>query len=139
VNAAVASRTFGLSSKDVGAIDGWVETVGTQWGRSARTLFRTRVCIAELAANVLKHGAARSADDHIVVTLRQAGDGIEVEFRDSCGPFDPTRVPVVAKADSLQSLRPGGWGLVLLHAFAKDLAYVNDGTCNRVTMKIKSA
>jgi anti-sigma regulatory factor (Ser/Thr protein kinase) len=139
VTAAVETRTFGVSSAEVSAIDGWVEEVATQWGESKRTVFRTRLCIAELAANVLEHGSARSGDDHIVVTLRRSGDGIEVELLDSGAAFDPTVETAAAHAGSIESLPAGGRGLLLVHAYAEDLSYCNDGSCNRITMKINSA
>jgi anti-sigma regulatory factor (Ser/Thr protein kinase) len=139
VHAAVETRTFGVSVEEVGAIDSWVEEVAVQWGESQRTVFMTRLCIGELAANVLEHGIRRSGDDHIVVTLRHFADGIGVEFLDSCGPFDPTCKVAAPTADSIESMRPGGRGLMLVHAYAKDLAYCNDGACNRVTLKIRSA
>ena len=139
MKAAVATRTFGVSSLEVGAIDNWVEQVATQWGENERTVFRTRLCVAELAANVIEHGCARPGDDHIVVTLRHLGDGIGVEFLDSCAPFDPTREIAATKAASIEAMDPGGRGLLLVRAYAQDLAYRNDGTRNRVTLKINSA
>jgi serine/threonine-protein kinase RsbW len=139
VNAAVATRTFGMSSSEVAAIDSWIEQVGTQWGESERTVFRTRLCIAELAGNVLEHGIARSGDEHIVVTLRRSRDGIEVELLDSCGPFDPTGEIAAGNDATIESIRPGGRGLRLVRAYATDLSYCNDGARNRVTLKINSA
>jgi serine/threonine-protein kinase RsbW len=138
VNAAVATRTFGVSSHDVVAIDGWVEQVATQWGESERTVFRTRLCVAELAGNVLEHGAP-SGHDHIAVTLRHLGDGIGVEFIDCCTPFDPTGEIESGHEISIETLRPGGRGLRLLRAYARDLSYCHDGGRNRVTLKISSA
>jgi anti-sigma regulatory factor (Ser/Thr protein kinase) len=136
VNAARETRTFGVSSDEVATIDSWVERIATQWGESERTVFRTRLCVAELAANVLEHGVSRSDDNHIVVTLRHLGDGIGVEFLDSCAAFDPTSEIAATNAASIESLRPGGWGLLLVRAYAKDLSYCNDGIRNRVTLKI---
>jgi serine/threonine-protein kinase RsbW len=138
VNAARETRTFGVSSDEVAAIDSWVEQVVTRWGERERTVFRTRLCVAELAANVLEHGISRSDDDHIVVTLRQLGDGVGVEFLDSCAPFDPTGEIAATKAASIESLRPGGWGLLLVRAYANNLSYCNDGTRNRVTLKVNA-
>jgi anti-sigma regulatory factor (Ser/Thr protein kinase) len=143
VNVAVERKTFGVSADDVGAIDRWVEGIAAQWGESERTVFRTRVCIAELAANVLEHGIARSGDDRIMVTLQQFGDGIGIEFLDSRGAFDPTANAVAAKASpskasSIETVSPGGFGLMLVRAYGSDIAYSNDGICNRITLKIKS-
>src|SRR5262245_58103904 len=83
------TRQFGMSGSEVAAIDSWLETVGTRWGASERAIFGARLCVAELAANALEHGRARADADHIVVTLRRLGGGIDVEFLDSRAPFDP--------------------------------------------------
>jgi len=139
VNAAVETRTFEVRSDELAAIDSWVERVAARWGESERTVFRTRICIAELAGNVLEYGIPRSGDDHIVVTLRHFRDGIGVEFLDSCGPFDPTGAIAAANAGTIESLRPGGRGLLLVRAYAQDIAYCHDGARNRVTLKINSA
>ena len=139
MNAAVETRTFGVSAPAVVAIDDWILQVATRWGESERTVFRARLCLAELAGNVLEHGGARSRDDHVVVTLRHLGNGIGVEFLDSCARFDPTGEIDASNAASIETLRPGGWGLRLLHAYASDLSYRHEGGRNRVTLKIRSA
>jgi anti-sigma regulatory factor (Ser/Thr protein kinase) len=144
VNVAVERKTFGVSAAEVGAIDRWVEAVAAQWGESERTAFRARLCIAELAANVLEHGIAQPGDDRIMVTLQQFGDGIGIEFLDSRAPYDPTGNAVAAKATSIkaasiETISPSGYGLMLVRAYGSDIAYSNDGTCNRITLKIRSA
>jgi serine/threonine-protein kinase RsbW len=139
VNAATETRTFGVSSGEVTAIDSWVEKVANRWGESERTVFRTRLCIAELAANVVEHGIARSGDDYIAVTLSHLGNGIGVEFRDSGRPFDPTIEPAASHAGSIEQAAASGRGLMLVRAYAGDIAYCNDGACNRITLKIRSA
>jgi anti-sigma regulatory factor (Ser/Thr protein kinase) len=140
VTAAVETGTFGVSSGEVAAIDTWVADVGHRWGASERTVFRTRLCIAELAANVLEHGVASSAEAYIAVTLIHIDDGIVVEFRDSGRPFDPTIETAAAPiAASIESASTGGRGLMLVRAYAGDIAYSHDGACNRITLKIKSS
>ena len=133
MNAAVQTRTFGVRSDEVTAIDSWVEKVAAQWGESERTVFGARLCIAELAANVLEHGGSKSGTDHIIVTICHLGDGIGIEFLDSREAFDPTATAVATKSSAC-----GGRGLTLLHAYADDLTYSNDGIYNRVKLKIKS-
>jgi anti-sigma regulatory factor (Ser/Thr protein kinase) len=136
VSAAAEIRTFGVSTQDVTAIDNWIEQVAASWNASERAAFKARLCIAELAANVLEHGGPKSDRDHIVVMLSRAGDGIEVEFLDSLKPFDPTAEPATAKFPPSEK---GGRGLVLVQAYADGLSYSNDGTYNRVKFKIRSA
>lgn len=134
MSGAAQIRTFGISASEVTAIDAWIEEIASRWGTNERVAFNTRLCVAELAANVLEHGQASSDEgDHIVVTLRQAADGLEIEFLDSLGPFDPT-VPTTGPKP-LPS-ETGGLGLMLIQSFAKELSYANDGTYNRVRFKI---
>lgn len=138
MNDAVQTRTFGVSSDEVGAIDSWVEKVAARWGESERAVFGARLCIAELAANVLEHGGSRSGGDHIIVTIRRLDDGIGIEFLDSREAFDPTAKAVATKSAATKCAGAGGLGLMLLQARADDLTYFNDGTYNRVKLKIKS-
>jgi anti-sigma regulatory factor (Ser/Thr protein kinase) len=138
VDAAVTSRIFGVSAQDVAAIDRWVEDVAIEWGLSERTVFRTRLCVAELAANVVEHGVVCSGDNHIALTLSRLGKGVEVDFRDSCGPFDPTRAAPQEEAVAIESASVRGRGLRLLRAYAKDIAYTHEAGSNRVTLRIES-
>ena len=74
------------------------------------------------------------------MTLTQRSDGLGVEMLDTCAPFDPiARAPAVQpKARSLESVAAAGRGLMLVHHYAKELAYRHDGTYNRVTLAIVS-
>jgi anti-sigma regulatory factor (Ser/Thr protein kinase) len=135
LSATAETRTFGIGTQDVTAIDSWIEQVAARWSANERSVFRARLCVAELAANVLEHGNP-SPDDRIVVTLCNVGDGVEIEFLDTLKPFDPTKDVASVKP---QPSEAGGLGLRLVHAYAGELSYSNDGTYNRVKLKIKSA
>jgi phosphoserine phosphatase RsbU/P len=135
---AAQTRTFGVDRADARKIDEWIDMVGRQWGEGQSTVFGARLCVAELAANVIEHGIARSSRDHMIVTLTRRGDGIGIEFLDSRARFDPTAVAIAKQPDSIDSAAVGGRGLMLIRAYARDLAYHSDGIYNRVTLRIKS-
>jgi anti-sigma regulatory factor (Ser/Thr protein kinase) len=137
----VQTRTFGANKIGAAAIDDWITDVGRQWGKSPRTVFAARLCVAELAANAIEHGVARSNDDHIVVTLQASDDGIGIEFMDTMEPFDPTAVaaPKPESSPDPAAASVGGRGLMLIRAYSEDLAYRYDGRYNRVTLKIRLA
>jgi serine/threonine-protein kinase RsbW len=135
LSATTETRTFGIGTQDVTAIDAWIEQVAAKWSASEQSVFRARLCVAELAANVLEHGNP-GPDDRIVVTFCNVGDGIEIEFLDTLKPFDPTKEAPTTKT---QPSEAGGLGLKLVHAYAEEMTYSNDGTYNRVKLKIKSA
>jgi anti-sigma regulatory factor (Ser/Thr protein kinase) len=135
INDDVQRRAFNVTLEGVTAIDTWVEQIGSNWGLSERTVFGARLCLAELAANVLEHGTTRSKDDQITITIDRMTDGIEVEFLDSCERFDPTAPQSLPE----ESDSGGGRGLLLLRAYARDLSYVADPCYNRTNFKIASA
>jgi anti-sigma regulatory factor (Ser/Thr protein kinase) len=137
-NMTAQTRTFRVDRDDVRRIDEWIETVGRHWGESQRTVFGARLCVAELAANVVEHGVAKPGRDHIIVTLTQCDDGIGIEFLDCRAQFDPTGTATAERPGSLDAAAIRGRGLMLLRAYAKDFAYRNDGAYNRVTLTIKS-
>jgi anti-sigma regulatory factor (Ser/Thr protein kinase) len=136
----VETRTFAANKIAAAAIDDWIVDVGRQWDKSPRTVFAARLCVAELAANAIEHGVARSNDDHVVVTLQGRDDGIGIEFMDTMEPFDPTAaaVPKPDASPNAADASVGGRGLMLIRAYAEDLAYRHDGRYNRVTLKIPS-
>jgi anti-sigma regulatory factor (Ser/Thr protein kinase) len=134
------TRTVGISPGEISALDCWIEAVGARWAANARTVFGARVCVAELAANVLEHAIpnANGVPDHIIVGLARCAYGIEVEFIDTRGPFDPTRKVAGAPVVNIESINPRGRGLRLLQAYARDLSYSRNGASNRITFRIVS-
>jgi anti-sigma regulatory factor (Ser/Thr protein kinase) len=130
----VEDRTFGVTVEAITAMDRWIETIAAQWGLSERVAFGVRLCVAELAANVLEHGVARSHEDQIVIRLDRLRDGIEVEFSDSRECFDPT----VARTPVNNTANGGGRGLLLLQSYASDLTYAADARYNRTRFKVKT-
>jgi serine/threonine-protein kinase RsbW len=134
-----ATRTFAIDAREVARIDDWLEQVGRAWSADARTMLAVRLCVAELAANALEHGVPGRGADEMIVSLRRVPDGIAVEFRDSRAPFDPTVPPRTPRADDIASTEPSGRGLPLLHAYARHLSYLHDGTHNRVTLTVPPA
>jgi anti-sigma regulatory factor (Ser/Thr protein kinase) len=132
---AVATRKFRAQAVDVKAIDQWIKEVAARW-QGEWAVFRTRVCVAEIAANVVEHGKGDRADAEIIVTLDPSDAGIDIEIADSGGPFDPTAVEPVPLAHSIEMAPIGGRGLRILRTFARDLSYRRDGNFNHVRMHI---
>jgi anti-sigma regulatory factor (Ser/Thr protein kinase) len=132
---AVATRRFQAHPVDVTAIDQWIKEVAAR-RQGEWAVFRTRLCVAEIAANVVEHGRLDQADAEIVVTLNQSDAGIDIEIADSGRPFDPTAVEPVAVAHSIETAPIGGRGLRILRAFAQNLSYRRAGNFNHVRMHV---
>jgi phosphoserine phosphatase RsbU/P len=133
------TRTFHATPEEISAADAWIEEVGQRWGIAERTAFGARICVAEIAANVLEHGAARAEPARLDVTLRRRESGLDVEIIDSGRPFDPTALPEQPLSDSIEAAHIGGLGLRLLRSYASEVTYRHDGVCNRLTLHLRAA
>lgn len=138
MTADIASRTFAIEAGEIAAVDDWIETIGGRWALPRQTVLRARLCIAELATNLLEHAAPR-ASDRVSVTLRQLDDGIGVDMVDSCAPFDLRQVPETLEASSIEQALPGGRGVRLVRAFARSLSYRSSDGRNHVSFEIAAA
>ncbi|MCC6779635.1 MAG: ATP-binding protein [Hyphomicrobiales bacterium] len=132
------SRTLAVTAGEIAAIDDWVELVGARWGLPPRTVIGARLCVAELAANVLEH-AAPGPSDRLTVILRRLDDGLAVEVIDTCAPFDPRRATAASEPASIAEALPGGRGLKLVRAFARSLSYRHSEGRNHVSLEIAAS
>jgi anti-sigma regulatory factor (Ser/Thr protein kinase) len=133
------TRTFRATPEEISAADAWIEEVGRRWGIAERTTFGARICVAEIAANVLEHGAALAGPARLGVTLRRRESGLEVEISDSGRPFDPTTVPDRPLSDATESTPIGGLGLRLVRSHASEVTYRHDGVCNHLILHLRTA
>jgi len=74
------SRTFGATPEGIMAADAWIEDVGRRWGIAERTTFGARLCVAEVAANVLEHGTLLNKPADVLTRARQ--DGVAHHWED---------------------------------------------------------
>ena len=130
-------RTFAADPGEVARLDDWIGAVGQGWGVSEKTIFAVRLCVAELFANVLEHGAAKP-DDRVTVVLLRRPDGLGVSFADTSAPFDPTAAVAAEQAQSIEAATVAGRGLMLLRNYARDLAYHHDGADNHLTFWVEA-
>jgi serine/threonine-protein kinase RsbW len=114
-----------------------VEDCTSGWPVPPRAVFRARLCLAELAGNVVEHGGAAAREAPITVALATGPDGIAVAISDAGAPFDPTRPPV-APAPALADTTPSGRGLLTVHRLAAALAYTREDGRNHLRFRIAS-
>ena len=133
--AAAETRSIIATADRICELDGWIERTAAAWRLPDDVVFRARVCVAEVAANLLEHGRARAEGDEITVTLRPGATALEIELTDTGRAFDPT-APAAAAAspDDL-----GGRGLRLLRAYAAAMRYRRDGGRNILWLRVAPA
>jgi anti-sigma regulatory factor (Ser/Thr protein kinase) len=133
------SRTFRATARDISEADSWIEDVGRRWGTAEKATFGARLCVAEIAGNVLEHGGASAEPAELGVTLSRRGQGLDVEITDSGRPFDVTASPDRPLARSIEEAQIGGLGLRLVRSYASDISYHHDGVRNRLKLHLSAA
>ena len=133
------TRTFQATAEEIAAADAWVEQVGISWGIAERTAIGARICVAEIAANVLEHGASPSEPVEFGVTLCRRASGLDIEITDSGPPFDPTAVGERPVPQTLDEAEIGGLGLRLVRTYASAITYWHDGVCNRLKLHLPAS
>ena len=87
------------------------------------TVWRLRVAVDEIVANIVSHGAAGAHAGAIDVWFRRDGNTVEVRIADDGVPFDPLMQPVPPVTAPLDDRRPGGLGIVLVRALIDEVRY----------------
>jgi anti-sigma regulatory factor (Ser/Thr protein kinase) len=118
------TRTFRVTPAEISAADTWIEEVGRRWGLAERMAFGARVCVAEIAANVLEHGSACAEPVQLAVTLRRSNNGLDIEIT----------VPNPPLPKTIEAAQVGGLGLRLVRFYASELTYRHDGVCNHLLL-----
>jgi anti-sigma regulatory factor (Ser/Thr protein kinase) len=130
--AAAETHRFQITPDAISEMDSWIEGIGQRWGIDPRVVFRARVCISELAANVLEHGRITRGVDTILVELRHRPPGIEIEFSDPGTAFDlVAAAPIEPKPE-----RAGGRGLRLVRSYAQKLTYCRSQNRNVISLQL---
>jgi anti-sigma regulatory factor (Ser/Thr protein kinase) len=135
-DAAAAETCSIIATADgISELDGWIERISASWRVPGEVVFRARVCVAEVAANLVEHGRASPDGDRITVALRQDGTAVEIELTDTGRAFDPTAP--AAGTSSPDGL--GGRGLRLLHAYATAMSYRRAAGHNILRLRVLPA
>jgi anti-sigma regulatory factor (Ser/Thr protein kinase) len=133
--ATAETRNYIATPDRLADIDRWIEEEGSGWRLAEDVVFRARVCVAEILANLLEHGHSRRDGDDIRIMLRPSPPALELEISDTGRPFDPTARAVLAAAAPAADLL-GGRGLRLLGAYASDMSYSRAGRWNVLSLRV---
>ena len=129
---AAEARSFVATPDRISEPDDWIDHTGAAWRVPEQVIFRARVCVAELAANLMEHGQARAEGEPMSIALQADGAALEIEVTDRGHAFDPTAPePPTSHEESC-----GGRGLLLLRAYATAMNYRRDGGQNILRLRI---
>ncbi len=116
----------------------WVEALVAEYAIPAGTAFDIHLCLEEALSNIIRHGY-RGQPNHTVTVDCASPEANLVVFtvEDQAPPFDPLAPSLIDDApapSSIDALRPGGRGILLLRKFAGSLAYERLAGGNRLTI-----
>jgi anti-sigma regulatory factor (Ser/Thr protein kinase) len=117
----------------------WAADFATGAGVPAEIVSRLQVVLDEAVGNVLAHALADAAPGSREISLRlcrEAG-GIALEIIDDGAPFDAAAAPVPDVARRVAARRPGGAGLLFLHALADEMRAFREEGRNRLVLVLR--
>ena len=127
---------------DMAALWPWVESIAAEYAIPADTVFGIHLCLEEAVSNVIRHGYGGQPGNTLTVdcALRDAREVVFI-VEDQAPAFDPLTAPLVEDqpaASTMDYLRPGGRGILLMRNFAGSLDYERlengNGGGNRLTI-----
>ena len=109
---------------ELSRIQPWIDAVADRHDLAEPTRFSIHLCLEEALANVVLHGYRGEPGHPIVIRTFVSEGTLFFAIEDQAPPFVPSGPRNDAgKPASLESIEPGGNGLVLLHRFAGSVDY----------------
>jgi anti-sigma regulatory factor (Ser/Thr protein kinase) len=122
---------------ELGRVQPWVDALADRHGVAQDTRYAMQLCMEEALANVVLHGY-RNQPGHPIVIRSSVADGILFfAIEDQAPPFapiDPDPQGDARPPASLESIEPGGNGILLMRHFAASVAYEELPGGNRLTL-----
>ena len=131
---ATAPLVFTAARDAMGEMDAWLSAFAHAHGLTEEVREELRVCLHELAANVILHGGQEGGPRTIEVTGHMEGTRAVLEFSDNAPAFDPLARDVGPATGTMETVAIGGLGLHLVRSFTDELAYRRDAGWNRLTL-----
>ena len=130
----MARFTLTHDRQDMARLADWLDCQERALGMPDKVAFAVRQCLEEAVANLLEH-TPPVADETIAVELDWQNGMLVATVEDAGPPFDPRNVAPMVRATSLESVKPGGWGIHLIRAFATEICYETTAGRNRLTLR----
>jgi serine/threonine-protein kinase RsbW len=113
---------------------GWLES-WTKQDVSSDLSLAVQLCLEEVVANVIMHGAAEDTQLEITVDLEQAPGTLVARIEDNGREFDPTRAPPPTVGPSLDELNVTNLGIHLVRSFADGMEYERRDNHNQLVLR----
>jgi anti-sigma regulatory factor (Ser/Thr protein kinase) len=119
---------------DLTLLSRWIEAC-TRQDASSDLAFAVALCLEEAVANIIMHSGGKRGQIEITVELAREGGAVTARVEDNGREFDPTQVPPLVPAASLQDAKVGDLGVHLIRSFASEMRYQRAGGRNQLTLR----
>ena len=117
----IRRAAFTLTSGNVREAVAWIATQMTEIGATERQSFRAQLSAEELLLNAIEHGGRDPLSAS--VTLEALSERLRLTLQDDSAPFNFFDAPERNIDQTIETARPGGWGLELVRRFAQVISY----------------
>jgi len=117
----IRRAAFTLTSGNVREAVAWIATQMTEIGATKRQSFRAQLAAEELLLNAIEHGGRDPLSAS--VTLEVLPERLRLTLQDDGAPFNFFDAPERKIDQTIETARPGRWGLELVRRFAQVISY----------------
>jgi serine/threonine-protein kinase RsbW len=104
---------------------------------SDETRFNIELILEEMLMNAILHAFNDRAEHQIGLTAQIGPDQVVLQFEDDGVSFDPVQVGhLPERPKSIESVAPGGLGLLLVRTHAASMSYRRSGGRNHLTIGV---
>jgi serine/threonine-protein kinase RsbW len=113
----------------------WAQALLALTGIPPEDQYNILLAISEAVSNAIRHGCCEDCDKHVRISLQYSGRELTVSVEDEGPGFVPERVPDPTEESNLY--RPGGRGIFLLKALAKEVEFYTTKSGTTVVCKFQ--
>jgi anti-sigma regulatory factor (Ser/Thr protein kinase) len=95
-----------------------------EYEKNPEQSYLVELAVIEACTNVIRHAALPRSADSLGVSMKRAGEAVEILILDRGAPFDPTR----SETPDLDQPREGGYGIHLIQTIMRGVRYQRRGS-----------
>lgn len=117
---------------ELAKLDPWIDQIARDLDASDKVSYALRLCLSEIATNILLYGGPENHGVRITVDRRKGA--IVVRIEDDGYAFDPVKFEPVPLVTDIEMAPVGGHGLRLVRQFSNSMRYERSDGFNRLEL-----
>ncbi|MBD3167560.1 ATP-binding protein [bacterium] len=113
----------------------WIRAVAHSAGLPAKQVNALDLALEEIVTNIIKYGYDDEAEHMIQIDFELSSTHAQLRVMDDAKPFNPLQVEKAQTLSSLEDVKIGGLGILLVREVMDVVEYSRDGDRNVLVMK----